>query len=649
MAKSPDDIRNSLGKAASSGATTRGASVGASQNIVVRTEMPAFESVEEFRSSPPLADLTVFSIVGLGLWQYRASVGAGEYDDGSSVLKYAAVDVAQNGRAYQLARSISNEVSRPVVAATISTARPVASGAAFVDGGANPLSYAMESSFVLEGTRLHNWYRDTRDSKIYYAYSDDRESNVWTLGNGGMAISDTNADLVGTEMPYVQKVGSTYYMIANKQYNLRLLSSTDKVTWTFADGGTPVLAKSANAADWNYYLFNPAFCVVGNEWHLLVEAKSSVSLFRTHYSHATFTNGTVNFQANAVATPVLSGTTGNPFLIHVPDRSALLAVYGDLTSGTWVLRAVTALLSADLTLAASWVAAPGFGLHKSGVHLADPTLVFSDGTVKSWKCLLGYNYAQERGYQAYCQMSLNELFDAIKDPATQMPSRVVGTVETDAVEFGHDSQIRLSRNTLGSVAYKTASGLLEMIKNETPNNAIQLRVNAGDFLIHTGATPGVLGTPACIVQSTGFFGVAVTSPGARFHVRQSGGANQLVARFDNNGGNAFVELLGGTTACVQFWTTGAGDFAIQTAATPGTVGTQRFYIAATGEIRIGGTGSPHASALLDIQSTTKGVKFPSMTTTQKNAIATPGPGLVVYDSTTNKLCCYNGTAWTDLF
>jgi len=38
-----------------------------------------------------------------------------------------------------------------------------------------------------------------------------------------------------------------------------------------------------------------------------------------------------------------------------------------------------------------------------------------------------------------------------------------------------------------------------------------------------------------------------------------------------------------------------------------------------------------------------------MTTTQKNAIATPAAGLVVYDNTTNKLCCYNGSTWNDLF
>jgi hypothetical protein len=56
-----------------------------------------------------------------------------------------------------------------------------------------------------------------------------------------------------------------------------------------------------------------------------------------------------------------------------------------------------------------------------------------------------------------------------------------------------------------------------------------------------------------------------------------------------------------------------------------------------------------ASSLVTINSTTRGFLPPRMTTTQKNAIASPAAGLVVYDSTTNKLQCYNGSTWNDLF
>ena len=51
-----------------------------------------------------------------------------------------------------------------------------------------------------------------------------------------------------------------------------------------------------------------------------------------------------------------------------------------------------------------------------------------------------------------------------------------------------------------------------------------------------------------------------------------------------------------------------------------------------------------ASAQVAITSTTRGFLPPRMTTTQKNAIATPAAGLMVYDTTLNKLCVYT-TTW----
>ena len=62
-----------------------------------------------------------------------------------------------------------------------------------------------------------------------------------------------------------------------------------------------------------------------------------------------------------------------------------------------------------------------------------------------------------------------------------------------------------------------------------------------------------------------------------------------------------------------------------------------------------GASFSQASALVSIDSTTQGFLPPRMTTTQKNAISSPASGLIVYDTTTNKLCCYNGTSWNDLF
>jgi hypothetical protein len=61
-----------------------------------------------------------------------------------------------------------------------------------------------------------------------------------------------------------------------------------------------------------------------------------------------------------------------------------------------------------------------------------------------------------------------------------------------------------------------------------------------------------------------------------------------------------------------------------------------------------GTSTNDASAIVNISSTTKGFLPPRMTNAQMVAIATPAAGLVVYDTTNNKLNVYDGTNWVTL-
>ena len=59
----------------------------------------------------------------------------------------------------------------------------------------------------------------------------------------------------------------------------------------------------------------------------------------------------------------------------------------------------------------------------------------------------------------------------------------------------------------------------------------------------------------------------------------------------------------------------------------------------------GNNSTPDSSSCLEGKSTTKGFLPPRLTTTQKNAISSPATGLIVYDTTLNKLCVYTGSAW----
>lgn len=71
-----------------------------------------------------------------------------------------------------------------------------------------------------------------------------------------------------------------------------------------------------------------------------------------------------------------------------------------------------------------------------------------------------------------------------------------------------------------------------------------------------------------------------------------------------------------------------------------------FFIASANAQNVGiGTTTPDSKAVLDVSSTTKGLLPPRMDLTQRNAIATPPAGLVIYNTSINSLQCYNGTAW----
>jgi trimeric autotransporter adhesin len=54
-----------------------------------------------------------------------------------------------------------------------------------------------------------------------------------------------------------------------------------------------------------------------------------------------------------------------------------------------------------------------------------------------------------------------------------------------------------------------------------------------------------------------------------------------------------------------------------------------------------------ASAILDVKATDKGMLVPRMTQAQRNAIASPATGLLIYQTdNTIGFYFYNGTAWT---
>ncbi len=58
--------------------------------------------------------------------------------------------------------------------------------------------------------------------------------------------------------------------------------------------------------------------------------------------------------------------------------------------------------------------------------------------------------------------------------------------------------------------------------------------------------------------------------------------------------------------------------------------------------------APDSTAILDVNSTSKGILIPRLTTTQRTGIASSATGLLVFDTDTASFWFFNGTAWEEL-
>ena len=183
----------------------------------------------------------------------------------------------------------------------------------------------------------------------------------------------------------------------------------------------------------------------------------------------------------------------------------------------------------------------------------------------------------------------------------------------------------------------SVGGIL-ILQRQAGNTLIGTATDAG-FKLDVNGTARVQGTMT--IPSTGNFGITVSRTGTSGIAQQiynSTGTTYLGA--DSSGGGF---LFTGGLPYASFFGNGANrptQF--------GTNGAIRMTIFAGGNVAIG-TTTDVASAILQASSTTQGFLPPRMTNAQMLAIATPAAGLVVYDTTNNKHCGYNGTAWQNFY
>jgi hypothetical protein len=207
-----------------------------------------------------------------------------------------------------------------------------------------------------------------------------------------------------------------------------------------------------------------------------------------------------------------------------------------------------------------------------------------------------------------------------------------------------------------------AQGFSNNLRLNAPSPSLQLKTTLGNdgFMIGTSGPDTIFASSTASDFSTLTYNAVLNSgnwgfggyfsPSARMHIKGSGSTSATTSLLvQNSAGTQLFKVaddgradFGGTLFGVN------GVFSANLNFQSILYGTN-FWSQDDGGTTIGAQAAPVASAILDIRSTTRGFLPPRMTTTQKNAIASPATGLVVYDSTTNKLCCYNGSTWNDLF
>ena len=145
------------------------------------------------------------------------------------------------------------------------------------------------------------------------------------------------------------------------------------------------------------------------------------------------------------------------------------------------------------------------------------------------------------------------------------------------------------------------------------------------------------------ITNAGNVGIANTSPTERLDVTGNIKASGVI-----DAGESFQGQASDTAGAPSYTWTGDSDTGMFRPAADTIAfsegGAEVMRINSDGNVGIG-TTSPNAAATLTLTSTTKGFLPPRMTTAQRDAISTPPAGLMIYNTTTNKLNVRTASSW----
>lgn len=175
----------------------------------------------------------------------------------------------------------------------------------------------------------------------------------------------------------------------------------------------------------------------------------------------------------------------------------------------------------------------------------------------------------------------------------------------------------------------------------TPQNTYQGLLKFGDNSAISSTLKAISdgnGNDTLLSMSTSSLNIGANNISARLGIKGSGSTSATTSLLVQN--SAGTQLLKVTDDGAT--TIGGFNFVSTTVIE----NTNLRLVSTSGGISVNSSYAfANPSAQLDVASTTKGFLPPRMTTTQKNAIASPASGLQVYDTTLNQMSYYNGTTW----